>query len=227
MFGMKFQEGEFIRVKTGDNDRGHGGELGIVIQINPNPVTGVVIDVPIDQIDMRDAESYVVGFPPNDTPKERGYFAEEQLEAVKVFISHDPKDFSLAEKVASVLQEAGFKDVWDYRRILPGDNWAEKTSQALKESIAMVVLLTPDSLESSIVSWDIGFALGEESYEERLIPVIVGNPEQMPEEKIPWILRRLKLIMLPEQGRDAESLKQIALAVKEVALKEVALKEVA
>ena len=214
---MKFQEGEIVRIKAGENDQGHGDKLGIILQVTPN-LTGVVVaDFPNDLIDLDDAEAYEVGFPPDERSKPGGWFSEDQLEGVKVFISHDARDAQLAQEVASALREAGFKDVWDDRLILPGDNWAEKISEALKESEVMIVLLTPEALESSIVNWEIGFALGKESYEKRLIPVIVGSPEKMPDDRIPWILRSLKVIKLPERGKNAESLKQIALALKEVA----------
>jgi hypothetical protein len=136
---------------------------------------------------------------------------------MKVFISHAHKDAALARKVATVLRESGL-DVWNEEyEIMPGENWAEKISEALKESEAMVVLLTPEALESSNVLWEIGYALGKESYEKRLIPVIVGNPDRLPQDKIPWILRRLTMINLPEQGKDEESIRKIALALKEVA----------
>jgi hypothetical protein len=136
---------------------------------------------------------------------------------MQVFISHAHKDAPLARQVANILRESGL-DVWDEEyEIMPGENWAEKISQALKESEAMVVLLTPEALESSNVLWEIGYALGKESYEKRLIPVIVGNPDRLPEEKMPWILRHLKTVNLPEQGKDEEGIRQIASALKEVA----------
>jgi hypothetical protein len=138
-------------------------------------------------------------------------------QTMKVFISHAHKDAPLARKVATILRETGL-DVWneDYE-IMPGENWAEKISQALRESKAMVVLLTPEALESSNVLWEIGYALGKESYEKRLIPVIVGNPKRLSEEKMPWILRHLRMVNLPEQGNNEESIRQIASALKEVA----------
>lgn len=136
---------------------------------------------------------------------------------MKVFISHAHKDAALARKVASILRESGL-DVWDQEyEIMPGENWAEKISQALKESEAMVVLLTPEALESSNVLWEIAYALGEESYKKRLIPVIVGNPDKLPEEKMPWILRRLRIVNLPEQGKDEEDIRKIASVLREVA----------
>lgn len=136
---------------------------------------------------------------------------------MKVFISHAQKDAALAQKLSSVLREAGL-DVWGgMEEILPGENWAERVAKALTESEAMIVLLTPEALASSNVMLEIGYALGQKSYDQRLIPIIVGNPEKIPEEKIPWILRHLKMIRLPAQDKDEESLKQIALALKEVA----------
>lgn len=136
---------------------------------------------------------------------------------MKVFISHTQKDTDLARKVAAVLKEAGLDAWFDANEILPGENWAEKISEALKESEAMVVLLTPEALESNNVRREIDYALGEKTYDKRLIPVIVGNPEEMPSEKIPWILRRLRLINLPEQDIDEEGIRQIATVLKEVA----------
>ncbi len=83
---------------------------------------------------------------------------------MKVFISHSSKDQDLAARVVSSLEKSGL-DVWyDKREILPGDNWADKIAQGLRESDAMVVLLTPSALESDSVNWDIDFAPGFPGY---------------------------------------------------------------
>jgi TIR domain len=136
---------------------------------------------------------------------------------MKVFISYARKDEALAEKVAAALEEAGLDAWYDKREIMPGDNWAEKIAKGLKESDAMVVLLTPNSLESDLVRRDIDFALSENAYNKRLIPVIVGEEAELPAWKIPWIFQHLKTVVLPEHGRNKEQLKQIANALKEVA----------
>ena len=136
---------------------------------------------------------------------------------MKVFISHALKDKALAGKVAAILEEAGLDAWYDEHEIMPGENWADNISKALKESDAMVVLLTPHALESDVVSLGIEHALSEKAYKNRLIPVLVGEPEDFTSNKIPWILKRLKTIKLPEYGRNEEQLKQIAQALKEVA----------
>jgi lactate dehydrogenase-like 2-hydroxyacid dehydrogenase len=71
---------------------------------------------------------------------------------MKVFISHSSKDEALAAKVVSYLERAGL-DVWyDEREIMPGDNSGEKIDQGLRESDAMVVLLTPNALENDFMN---------------------------------------------------------------------------
>jgi hypothetical protein len=136
---------------------------------------------------------------------------------MQVFISHSSNDKDLVRRIADVLKESGM-DVWDdTREILPGDNWAEKIAKALEESQAMVVLLTPDTLNSKWMSWDIQYALGQMAYNKRIIPVLIGDPEDVPKQDIPWILRHLKMVYLPEQGKNKASIKQIAEAIKEAA----------
>ena len=67
---------------------------------------------------------------------------------MKVFISHSHETRALAKKVGESLKRAGL-DVWTEQEILPGDNWAEKIGQGLASSQAMVVLLTPEALNST------------------------------------------------------------------------------
>ena len=134
---------------------------------------------------------------------------------MKVFISHSEEDETLARRIADVLKKAGL-DVWDDREIFPGDNWAEKIARALNESNAMVVLLTADALKSRWVQHDISFALGENRYKKRLIPVIVGSPEKSTGDYYPWILNRLKTIKLDAHENNEEDLQQIARALLDV-----------
>jgi signal recognition particle subunit SEC65 len=134
---------------------------------------------------------------------------------MKVFISHSQEDETLARRIADVLKKAGL-DVWDDREIFPGDNWAEKIARALNESNAMVVLLTADALKSRWVQHDISFALGENRYKKRLIPVIVGSPEKSTGDYYPWILNRLKTIKLDAHENNEEDLQQIARALLDV-----------
>lgn len=136
---------------------------------------------------------------------------------MKVFISYAHADRALAQKVAAGLKESGF-DVWErFSEFFPGENWADKTAQALRESEAMVVLLTPDSLSSPYVMSEVNYALGSKTYKGRLIPVVVGSPDRLPTEQLPWILKRLQMIKLPRHGRQDEGIKRIAETLRNAA----------
>ena len=132
---------------------------------------------------------------------------------MKVIISHAATDTKLAKRVADVLREADFQ-VWDETQILPGDNWGTQLAEALQESGAMVVLLTPNSLHSPNLSYEVGYALGKEGYKGRVIPVVAASPEQLPKEDIPWILHKFHMIHLQDQQKDEEGLRSIAQALQ-------------
>lgn len=132
---------------------------------------------------------------------------------MQVFLSYAESDEPLAEKVAEGLKDAGLNVWYDRREIMPGENWAAKIAKALRESRAMVVLLTPAALRSKQVRRSIQYALGEEAYSHRVIPVLVGPAEKLPEKDIPWILQSFRTINLPERGRQDKGIRQIAQAL--------------
>jgi hypothetical protein len=135
---------------------------------------------------------------------------------MKVFISHSNKDDVLAERIASYLERAGL-DVWyDKREIMPGDNWADKIAQGLRESDAMVVLLSDGALSSEFMRRDIDFALSQKPFRRRVVPVFVGDSRNY-QEDIPWIFDRLQSINLKENGRNEDQLRQLAQVLKDAA----------
>ena len=135
---------------------------------------------------------------------------------MKVYLSHAHSDERLAEKVSRILEDAGLQ-VWDAtREIMPGDNWAATLGNALQESQAMVVLVTPDAMRSKWVRWEIEYALGQTRFRERLVPVFVGDPDDLEKEDVPWILRRLKVINLTE-GNEEEGIREVARTLLQVA----------
>ncbi|MDX2212190.1 MAG: toll/interleukin-1 receptor domain-containing protein [Oculatellaceae cyanobacterium bins.114] len=135
---------------------------------------------------------------------------------MKVFISYANPDKELATRVTHALKASGFQ-VWDDSQILPGENWRESIATALQESDAIVVLLTPSSVHSPTVTQDIGYALGKQDYKGKLIPVVAASTEQLPQEEIPWILKRLRMIHIPNLEDDEEGLREITQALKAVA----------
>lgn len=136
---------------------------------------------------------------------------------MKVFISYASKDEPLATELVQSLEESGLDAWYDKREVLPGDNWAEKISEGLKQSTAMVVLLTPEALESKDVQSSISYAISDKSFRQRLIPVIVGDSKDLPQERFPWILKHLQTINLSKDGNNDRQFKRIAQVIKDAA----------
>lgn len=136
---------------------------------------------------------------------------------MKVFISYAHNDEALAAKIVASLEKAGLDAWYDKREIMPGDNWADKIAQGLRESDAMVVILTANALDSESVRRDIDYALSQKPFKRRLIPVLVGDSEDFPSHRIPWIFNHLQTIKLSDNGKNEEQLGQIAQVLKDAA----------
>ncbi len=129
---------------------------------------------------------------------------------MQVFLSYDQADESFAKSLSKELKRRGL-EVWrDEERVFPGDNWGATIGEALKNSHAMVVLISPQSMRSKYVRSEIQYALGELNYEHRIFPVLVQETSS-----VPWILSRFQ--MLKSSGGAAKVSDAIADALKQVA----------
>lgn len=129
---------------------------------------------------------------------------------MKVFISYAVQDKDLARDLATRLTEQGY-DVWfDEWQVLPGDNFAKRVGEALDESDAMVVLISPAAMQSNWVREEINFALGSQRYAGRLVPVVVE-----PTDEIPWILKRLQAVRVGKNR--AQVSRRVAAALEQAA----------
>jgi hypothetical protein len=115
---------------------------------------------------------------------------------MQVFLSYAESDLTLAKKVATGLQVAGFEVWYDDLYVFPGDNWGTAVGDALNKSHAMVALLTRDGLRSKKVSSETQFALGNKGYLGRLVPVIIGTDDEISREQVPWIFHHLHPIYI-------------------------------
>ena len=122
---------------------------------------------------------------------------------MKVFLSYSEEDREVAKQLSSQLAKSGF-EVWDRAEALfPGDNWPLRIGEALQESNAMVVLISPKSMKSDWVRHEIDYALGSARYKGRLIPVVLK-----PTRGMPWILKKFPMVQL-QQGLP-KAIRQIA-----------------
>jgi len=77
----------------------------------------------------------------------------------QVFISykHDDGDFALILK--DRIEQAGF-DAWIDDNVQAGEEWREMIDRAIRESMALIVILSPESVASEYVTYEWAYALG-------------------------------------------------------------------
>jgi hypothetical protein len=115
---------------------------------------------------------------------------------MNVFLSHAEADANWAGQLRSALVSAGF-EVWNPASDLaPGDNWHREVSQALDRADAMVVLVSPEAVNSRAVASEIEYALSDARFRGRLVTVLLK-----PAPDMPWILGRLPLIRATKDAK--------------------------
>lgn len=126
------------------------------------------------------------------------------IPARKVFLSYARADRGPAQKLAERLREAGL-EVWDpERELLPGADFALTLKKALDTVEAVVVLVSPDAMESRSVSHEIEYALGAKHLRGRLIPVVLR-----PTKQVPWILNTLQMLRYEAPGKTSRDIVEL------------------
>jgi len=124
--------------------------------------------------------------------------SSERVRTTRVFLSYAQRERELAAAVGAELQSRGI-DAWDEARgITPGSVWSDTFSSALEESDSMIALLSARSFSSEYVRKQLDFALFDERYKNRLLPVLVGDSTIADFVQLPWILTKLEYLKLRE-----------------------------
>ena len=105
-----------------------------------------------------------------------------------VFISYARGDMESARELVRSLDAAGVKSWLDVAEIQPGERWASRIQEELREARVMVVMLTPDSLKSQWTFFEVGAAVADG---KTIIPVLSKDVEP---KDVPPILRNFQWI---------------------------------
>lgn len=120
---------------------------------------------------------------------------------MRVYLSYAQKDRDLAQRLGRLLVDKGL-EVWDpARELFPGDNVASKMGEALASSDALIVLFTPNSIDSDLVQGEFAYSLGDRRFKHRVIPVVSG----VDEGRLPWIATTFQQVNLDRVGIDTAS----------------------
>lgn len=107
--------------------------------------------------------------------------------AHQVFLSYAHEDRLWAKTVAQTLQAGGFAPWFDVWNVFPGDNWAQAVAEAIASAEAIVMLLSPSSVDSHVIR-DFEMVISDPRFEGRFFPVLIKDVSQA---DVPWVLHHI------------------------------------
>ncbi|MGI9066315.1 MAG: toll/interleukin-1 receptor domain-containing protein [Pyrinomonadaceae bacterium] len=109
----------------------------------------------------------------------------------EVFLSHSSLDRHFATEIAGVLRQHGIPIWFSEINIIGAQQWHDEIGAALKRCDWLVVLLSPNSVESIWVKREVLFALNDRRYAERIVPVLYQPCDY---DQLSWTLSLLQII---------------------------------
>jgi hypothetical protein len=105
-----------------------------------------------------------------------------------IFLSYSQKDRLWVSEFVSALRESGITEWFNVQDLRPGGRWQEKIQEALRQSSTLVVILSPNSVDSPWTFFELGAAIADE---KRIIPVLCEDIEI---KRIPLLLSHLQFL---------------------------------
>jgi hypothetical protein len=139
----------------------------------------------------------------------------------QVFLSHTRKEGQLAEAVTRLLESEGCS-VWYDREIRPGLEWETEIRKALENSDSMIAILSPHAYSSSWVREELKYALFEERFNNKFLPVLIGEESIDGFNRLPWILTKLQFLKISPKDSHDKNAKRIIESFKKLMKREEA-----
>jgi hypothetical protein len=95
-----------------------------------------------------------------------------------VFLSYKHQESTFATELIQRLTAIGFKLWVDAEQLRAGENWRETINLAIKDSFALVVIITPESKTSEYVTYEWAFAQGAGI---KIVPVLLRPTKLHPQ----------------------------------------------
>jgi hypothetical protein len=90
----------------------------------------------------------------------------------EVFLSHSDKDRRFATAIVTALQRNGIPVWYSRRNIVGAQQWHDEIGAALKRCDWFAIVLSPNSASSTWVKRELLFALSNNRYRDRIIPIL-------------------------------------------------------
>ncbi len=109
----------------------------------------------------------------------------------EIFLSHSSLDKSFADSIADTLRNHGIPIWYSRTNILGAQQWHDEIGEALERCDWFIVILSPNSVQSTWVKRELTFALNSNKYDNKIIPVLYQSCDF---KKLSWTLDLVQII---------------------------------
>lgn len=109
----------------------------------------------------------------------------------EVFLSHSGDDEEFVTSVASILRRHGISVWYSKTNIRGGQKWHDEIGVALNRCDWFVLILSPNSVNSKWVKRELLFALQENRFENKIVPLLYKECEFA---NLSWVLPSFQII---------------------------------
>lgn len=109
----------------------------------------------------------------------------------EVFLSHSARDRRFADRLATSLRSNGIPVWYSSTNIAGAQQWHDEIGKALLRCDWFVVVLSPNSVKSRWVRLELGFALREARYDNRIIPLLLKPCDHL---TLSWTLGGIQFV---------------------------------
>jgi TIR domain len=110
----------------------------------------------------------------------------------EVFLSHTNQDRGFVDSLAEVMRRHGLPVWYSQTNILGAQQWHDEIGAALRRCDWFLVVLSPQSVESTWVKREVMYAFEHDRYDNKIVSVIYQSCDY--EEKLSWILPQFQMV---------------------------------
>jgi hypothetical protein len=125
-----------------------------------------------------------------------------------IFLSHSSHDRSAALKIKRLLQRHSLQVWFAPEALVAAEEWISVVGEALRTCDSMIVLISRHSVASAWVEREVYFALRQNRYRNRIVPVLLDDTSTDEVARGPWwALGSTQRLHRSDKNFDAELLR--------------------
>lgn len=109
----------------------------------------------------------------------------------EIFLSHSSRDRKFADRLAETLRRHGIPVWYSRTNIIGGQKWHDEIGAALKRCDWLVVVLSPNSVNSVWVKRELLYALQQAHFQDKIVPIILAPCTY---DRLSWTLSALEVV---------------------------------